>query len=93
MVASFFGAVISTIIIMPFDSLKTNQQIFEKQGAEQEKYGAICSRIYKESGIRGFFVGWRIRFSMYLIHALFTIDILERLDTLKRKLNKEAEGK
>jgi hypothetical protein len=82
MVASVVGAVISTIIIMPFDSLKTNQQLYDKQGAQQERYSEISKRIYAESGVRGFFVGWRIRFSMYLIHALFTIDILERLDTI-----------
>ena len=88
--ASFFAATISTIIIMPFDCLKTNQQLYSHAGAEKEKYSEISKRIYRESGVRGFFVGWRIRFFMYLIHAMFTIDILERLDTLNRKMKKEA---
>jgi hypothetical protein len=30
--------------------------------------------------VRGFFVGWRIRFFMYLVHATMTVDLLERLE-------------
>lgn len=92
MMASVVGAVVSTIIIMPFDSLKTNQQLYSIQGGKEEKFSEISRRIYRESGVRGFFVGWRIRFSMYLIHAMFTIDILERLDSISRKLKKEAKA-
>jgi len=38
-------------------------------------------------------VGWRIRFAIYLIHALFTIDVLERLDSLNKRLKKEEEAR
>ena len=80
-------AVVSTIIIMPFDSLKTHQQLFEKHGQKKEKYSEIVTRVYKKDGIRAFFVGWRIRFFIYVVHASMTVDLLEKLEGLKKSIN------
>ena len=41
--------------------------------------------VVNEVGIRGLFVGWRIRFAMYLLHAVMTVDLLDRLETTFRK--------
>ena len=49
-------------------------------------YSQIVKKVYSEAGIRGFFVGWRIRFSMYLIHAVLTVDLLEKLEDMKKKM-------
>jgi len=84
--ASAAIAVISTIIIMPFDNLKTQQQL---HGKNQSKYSLIVKNIYSQAGIRGFFVGWRLRFALYLLHAGMTVDVLERLEALSRKLRGE----
>ena len=37
--------------------------------------------VISEGGYRGLFVGWRIRFAMYQLHALMTVDLLDRLET------------
>ena len=45
--------------------------------------------VYDQAGIRGFFVGWRIRFFMYFLHAVMTVDLLERLEGLNKKLRNQ----
>jgi len=80
--ASCLLALMSTIIIMPFDCLKTQKQVFREHGSSSENYGQIISQIQRETGIKGFFVGWRIRFAMYLVHALITVDLIEKLEGL-----------
>jgi hypothetical protein len=47
--------------------------------------------VVNEGGIKGLFVGWRIRFAMYLLHAMMTIDLLDRLETTFKKIYKENE--
>ena len=85
MPASMVVAVFSTFIIMPFDTLKTHKQLWETTGQTHVKgYKEICKGIYEEAGLRGFFVGWRLRFSLYLIHALLTIELLEKLELKAR---------
>jgi hypothetical protein len=44
--------------------------------------------IMKEAGVRGLFVGWRIRFAMYQLHALMTIDVLDLLEVKFRNQSK-----
>jgi hypothetical protein len=40
--------------------------------------------------MRAFFVGWRIRFVMYMIHASMTVDLMEKLEGMGRSMkNKE----
>ena len=82
--ASFAVAIMSTIIIMPFDALKTHQQLFEKHGQKKEKYSEIVKKVYEKDGVRAFFVGWRIRFFIYIVHSTMTVDLLEKLEGIKR---------
>ena len=81
-------AVFSTLVIMPFDSMKTHMQ--------RQNLTAMSSReavltVVNEVGIRGLFVGWRIRFAMYLLHAVMTVDLLDRLETTFRKSNLRSD--
>ena len=40
--------------------------------------------------MKGFFVGWRVRYTLYLTQALFTVDIIERFENrLRGKVKKE----
>ena len=85
--ASLMVAVISTVIIMPFDALKTHQQLFKKHGQKKEKYSEIVKSVYEKDGLRAFFVGWRIRFFIYCVHSLMTVDLLEKLEGIKKSMN------
>ena len=78
-----------TMLIMPFDSLKTNQQLFSRKGQNNTiSYSEIGQIIYREAGVRGFFVGWRLRFAMYLINSFFGVFIIEKME---HKLKQNAE--
>jgi hypothetical protein len=39
--------------------------------------------------MRGFFVGWRIRFSLYLLHAVMTVNLLEKLEGLNKRMKQK----
>jgi hypothetical protein len=46
--------------------------------------------VYQEAGFKGFFVGWRVRYMLYLLQALFTVDIIERFENrLRGKVKKQ----
>lgn len=47
--------------------------------------------VYLEAGFRGFFVGWRVRYMLYLLQALFTVDIIERFENRLRGIVKHKE--
>jgi len=62
---------------MPFDCIKTHMQ---KAGLCADTQRTAFKQIIAEAGFRGLFVGWRIRFSMYLLHALMTVTLLDKLE-------------
>ncbi|CDW78178.1 UNKNOWN [Stylonychia lemnae] len=84
LVGSFAVALINTMCVMPFDAVKS---FFQKIDPIANWSDAI-KYIYKEAGIKGFFVGWRLRYSMYLLHAVFTVDLLEKLEHWSNQLYK-----
>lgn len=45
--------------------------------------------VYRKAGFKGFFVAWRVRYMLYLLQALFTVDIIERFENKLRGKNKE----
>ena len=57
--------------------------------AGRKSIAEAITQITSEAGIRGLFVGWRIRFSMYLLHAMVTTDLLDKLEVTVR-LNKQS---
>lgn len=79
----------STIVIMPFDNLKTHKQLFKSGNLS---YMQIAQQIHKEAGFKGFFIGWRLRYSLYVLHSVLTIDLLERLEGLGKTINKNSKS-
>ena len=65
---------------MPFDAMKTMMQ---KALPTATLFETVTS-VFKEAGIKGFFVGWRVRYMLYLLQALFTVDIIERFENKLR---------
>ena len=73
---------VNTTLVMPLDCIKTH---LEKVNPSQSYLGA-ATEIYEKSGYRmsGFFTGVRLRFLLYLTNALFVVNILERIEHLKK---------
>ena len=84
MVGSFFVSFINVMCVMPFDAMKTMMQKADPTATLWE----TVSRVFREAGVKGFFVGWRVRYLLYLLQALFTVDIIERFENkLRGKVN------
>ena len=81
-------AICSTLAIMPFDSMKTHMQ---RSNLTALTIKEATMTVVNEVGIRGLFVGWRIRFSLYLLHAIMTVDLLDRLETTFKRTNQEKQ--
>ena len=77
-------ALFSTSLVMPIDCLKTQKQQFNQSQATS--YLSIFQRIYSQNGVKGFYVGWRLRLFAYLLHSVVSVDILERLEAVNRKI-------
>lgn len=71
--------------VMPFDAVKT---FFQKVDPKAKWYAAVAD-IYNVAGLNGFFVGWRLRYAMYLLHAVFTVDLLEKLENWANAVDRE----
>ena len=74
---------INTLAIMPMDNMKTQLQ--------RENLSALTTRqavkqVVSKVGISGLFVGWRIRFALYQLSALFTSGLLDKLETSYKKI-------
>lgn len=87
-IGSITVAVFSTLVIMPFDSMKTHMQKANLTAMTQKD--AFLS-VYSQSGMRGLFVGWRIRFAQYVLTAIMTGDLLDRLEVTMRKLDSKSD--
>ena len=85
MPASCLVAVVNTTIVMPLDCVKTH---LEKVNPSTTYLGAI-NEIYKHSGnsYLGFFTGVRLRFLLFLSNAIFTVNILEKLEGYNKNKN------
>jgi len=79
---SFCVAAANTLAVMPFDALKTWMQRVDPSSSMV----VALKQIYEQGGVKGYFVGWRLRFMMYLFHAIFTVDIIERLEKWQKTL-------
>jgi hypothetical protein len=49
--------------VMPFDAMKTMMQKVKPTSNLQ----STVSSVFREAGIKGFFVGWRVRYMLYLL--------------------------
>ncbi len=62
MVGSFFVSLINVICVMPFDAMKTMMQKVKPTSNLKD----TVMEVWREAGIKGFFVGWRVRYTLYL---------------------------
>lgn len=81
--ASALVALVNTCMVMPFDCVKTHLE----KVSPSATYKQAVQEIYKQSGnsYLGFFTGVRLRFLLHLTNALFVVNILEKIDSLKRQ--------
>lgn len=82
--ASAVVAMVNTTIVMPFDCVKTH---LEKVNPSANYLEAV-QQIYRQSGnsCLGFFTGVRLRFLLHLTNAIFAVNILEKLESLKKNI-------
>jgi len=80
---------VNTLTNMPFDVLKTQLQ---RENFMQNK-GIIKSmhHIYQKHGVKGLYAGWKVRMVQYMIQSVFTVTLLEKLETSFRKNNQATQ--
>lgn len=69
--------IINTAVCLPFDMLKTNLQ--KEKYLENEGLVKTAKKVYFMYGIKGFYAGWQIRLTQYMIQSIFTVSLLDRL--------------
>ena len=74
--ASMIVAAINTTLVMPFDCVKTHM---EKRDPTST-YLNTFRNIYRQGGMLSFFTGFRLRFMLYFVNALFVVNLLEKLE-------------
>ena len=84
MPASFAVALINTCFVIPFDCVKTHM---EKKDPTLT-YINTFRTIYRQAGVLGFFTGIRLRFLLYLTNAIFAVNLLERLESIAKRIKK-----
>lgn len=80
--ASLFVALLNTTLVMPFDCAKTHMEKKDPTGT----YLNTFRNVYNQAGMIGFYTGFRLRFLMYLTNALFAVNVLEKLESIKNYL-------
>lgn len=74
---AFVEGGVNTLVVQPLDCLKTHiQKVDSIQGYS---ILSIFSLVFKQYGFRGLYIGWQVRLFQYMVHALFTISVLEHL--------------
>lgn len=84
---------INTVATMPFDVIKTQAQkyttINQKNNLLTTKSStstfSVAAHVWKQHGLRGFFIGSKIRFFQYIINAALTVPTLDYLESWKNK--------
>jgi hypothetical protein len=82
LIISIIVGIINTLCIMPFDCVKTHHQKNTTIGSR--KLFKTMYDIYKNHGLLGLYNGWEVRILHYIVHASFTVTILERLEVALR---------
>ncbi len=79
--ASTIVAMANTTLVMPFDCVKTHMEKVNPTSS----YADAVRAIYSKGGILGFFTGVRLRFFLYFTNALFTVNLLEKLESMVKE--------
>lgn len=92
--SSLLTSMTTIFSVMPFDNIKTylqkhNIELKDGKRVESNSNNTISNAIkgiYERRGLRGFYIGWRIRIWVHFINASFTVALLEWLDNLSREV-------
>ena len=76
--ASISVAMVNTSLVMPFDCIKTHMEKVNPTST----YAEAAAEIYRKGGALGFFTGVRLRFALYCTNAVFTVNLLEKLESI-----------
>jgi len=76
-IAGMIVGFVNTIAIMPFDYVKTQKQKFFQ---DNKSMIDIFKMTLKNDGISRFYIGWKIYLVQYAIVAIFTVNILDKLE-------------
>ena len=74
--ASVLVALVNTLIIMPFDCVKTHLEKVDPEVGYRKAFQCI----YEKGGFVGFFTGFRLRFALFFTNSLFAVNFLEKLE-------------
>ncbi len=80
----FLTSVVNVLAVMPFDMIKTNMQKEVPESAKQ-----MVAKYANRTGIKYFFVGWRVRLVQYCIQNIFTMNMLEGMEIRYRRLKRK----
>ncbi|EGR29621.1 mitochondrial carrier protein, putative [Ichthyophthirius multifiliis] len=87
--ATITGSV-NTLFTHPFDKLKTLYQMQLNQIYLQHNIYKLLKNIYYQQGGVSLYNGWQIRLIQYLIQAVFTSTLLERLEERLHYINNKT---
>lgn len=85
LICSVLSAVPNILFVQPFDTMKTLYQMEQNQRYKGLNIVSATKKLYVERGVNGFYAGWNVRLSQFIISAILTtpvIDYLERLHGL-----------
>jgi hypothetical protein len=75
---------INTAVVMPLDCMKTQLQ---KTDSESASFLDTFRRLYFRHGGKAFYTGWQVKLFQYIIHAAFTVALLEQLRNSVQSIN------
>jgi len=78
MLAGTAVGVVNSAASLPFDCVKTHLQMYNHM--ETPTLRSAFQSIYQQSGVMGFYRGWQTRMTQYILHSVFTVTIMERLE-------------
>lgn len=80
---SFLVGIVNTGANMPFDVVKTNLQ--KDRYLDNKSVFKTMLKIYRNHGVSAIYAGWQVRMLQYMIQSVFTVTILDRLESSWRK--------
>ena len=78
MVAGTAVGAVNTAATLPFDCAKTQLQMHKY--LQTTSLRQAMGTIYNQYGIMGLYRGWQVRMAQYVLHSIFTVTVLEKLE-------------
>lgn len=70
--------IVNTAVTLPFDYVKTHLQ--QRSAHDTGGLAKAVKQLYARYGATAFYSGWRTRMLHYILHGIFTVTILEKLE-------------